>query len=165
MRNKKTIAAILIAVLVVVLGIGGYFVLNKEEKTVISEIPTTEPGTTPDQQTITGQGSDVTQPTAGTEKPEVIRTVSLGDEVTLRENETVILDQPEVSVKVIRFINSPCPSGVQCIWSGQAVSFELKVGDRVYKAPLGNLSSDAPYNVTIKDTDYQTFATFVISSK
>lgn len=160
--KKNTVIAVSITALIIFLGIAGYFVLNKEQKTVISEIPVTETPASTEQQVISSQDSETD--TTG-DSAEIIKTVSLGDEITLGENETVILNQPEVSIKVVRFINSPCPSGVQCIWSGQAVSFELRVGDKVYKAPMGDLSNDAPYDVTVKSTDYKTFATFVINSK
>ena len=163
--KKNTVVAVSITALIIFLGIAGYFVLNKEQKTVISEIPAGETTGSADQQIISNQNPEDIQTDTVGDSAGIVKTVSLGDEITLGENETVILNQPEVSIKVVRFINSPCPSGVQCIWSGQAVSFELRVGDKVYKAPMGTLSSDAPYDVTVKSTDYKTFATFVINSK
>ena len=91
-------------------------------------------------------------------------TVSLDEEFTLTKGETARVDDLNVFLKVQDFIYSPCPQDAQCIWIGQAVVFDLTVDGKVYTAPLGYLSLDAPYTVKIKKTDYQTYATFVINT-
>ena len=56
------------------------------------------------------------------------------------------------SLRITQFVNSPCPEGARCIWSGLAVRWEL--------TPPG-----APYDVTVKESDYRTYAVFLVAAK
>src|SRR3989344_3996186 len=82
----------------------------------------------------------------------------LGEEFTLRKCETAHIRNTDVSLKVTGFIYSPCPSGVVCIWSGQAVNYEFKVGDKSFV----NSYDKTPYDVVMRKSDYKTYATFVV---
>lgn len=69
----------------------------------------------------------------------------------------------DVSIVVTGFVYSPCPPDVQCVWSGLAVLYELRVGDQVYASnQTGAPPEGAPYGVMIQDTDYQTYATLTV---
>ena len=114
-------------------------------------IPTTLPSTTPTQKPTTNSGSST-------------MTVSLAQEFTLKKGETAQVKGLNVFLKIKDFIYSPCPKGSQCIWSGLAVVYELTVDGKVYNASMGNLPPETPYNVLVKDTDYKTYATFVINT-
>ena len=61
-------------------------------------------------------------------------------------------------LRITKFINSPCPKGAQCIWSGQAVMTELTVDGKI--VPSG--AKDSPYDITGKDSDYTTYAIFIV---
>lgn len=91
------------------------------------------------------------------------KTVSLGEEFLLKKGQTAQLQGLDVSLTVTGFINSPCPAGTQCFWSGQAVSYKLKADGQTYTASAGHLPPGAPYDVKITKSDYQTYATFFIS--
>ncbi|MBU0569700.1 hypothetical protein KKB40_02870 [Patescibacteria group bacterium] len=135
MNKKGFVNVAIIVVIIVIVGIAGYFVLNKQSS---SPIPTP-----------TDLGARAI-------------TVSLGEEFTLKKGGTARLGNLDVFLKVKDFIYSPCPKGSQCVWSGLAVVYELTVDRKVYDAPLGNLPPEAPYNVLVKNTDYKTYADFVI---
>ncbi len=91
---------------------------------------------------------------------------SYGEKFRLGEGETAFSDDDEdLLITVNSFINSPCPEGAQCLWSGKAVSYELFTKDKIYHAPMGILPEDVPYEVKITDSDYKTYAEFVINKK
>lgn len=132
--NQKGFANIVIIIgIIIIAGIAGYFILNKQS---LPPTPTPTP--------------------AGT------LTVSLGEEFTLKKGGTARVKDLNVFLKLKDFIYSPCPKGVQCVWSGLAVIYELSVDEKVYDAPLGNLPPKAPYEVLVKNTDFKTYANFVI---
>ncbi len=105
------------------------------------------------------------------ESPETIvsdsaeKTASLGEVFALHRGESMRIKGSDVSLRVDGFVNSPCPKGSQCVWSGLAVQYTLFAGGKVYEAPRGQLSADAPFVVRVWDTDYETFAAFVIDHK
>lgn len=90
--------------------------------------------------------------------------VNLGEEFTLKKGEAAKIRGLNVTLTVTGFIYSPCPEGSQCFWSGLAVEYELSVNGNIYKSSFGNLPSEAPYRVFIKDSDYKTYATLVIDT-
>ena len=137
MNPKRFVSVVIIIGVIVIAGIAGYFVLNKQ-----SSPPTPTPPPT---------GSDTR-----------VITVSLGEEFTLKKGETARVKDLNVFLKLKDFIYSPCPKGARCIWSGLAVVYELTVDGKVYSAPMGNPSPETPYNVLVKNTDYKTYATFII---
>lgn len=89
---------------------------------------------------------------------------SLDSEITLKKGESVTLGEDNVSLKLTGFINSPCPKGAQCIWSGLSVLYDVTVAGVTYSGSERSVL-DIPYVITIKDSDYESFAVFVISKK
>lgn len=89
--------------------------------------------------------------------------VELGSSFTLRKGEEVRVKDTDASVRLVELIYSPCPQGAQCIWSGLGVKFELVVGNKTYSSSLDGFLSGAPYDVRIVETDYQTFARFLVT--
>lgn len=159
MKHQKGFAniAFIIGILVIA-GIAGYFVLSLQ--TTISPVPTPTPtstSTTPTQTPTTESGSSTI-------------TVSLGEEFTLKKGETAQVNGLSAFLKVNDFIYSPCPKGLQCIWSGLDVIYDLTVDGKVYGSHRSDLDNpphktlyEAPYDVLVKGSDYKTYATFAIN--
>ncbi len=82
----------------------------------------------------------------------------LGKAFRLEKGRTASIDGGKALLRIVKFINSPCPKGARCIWSGQAVDFELTVGGK----PVPRGAKDAPYDVETKDSDYATYAVFMV---
>ncbi len=85
-----------------------------------------------------------------------------GEEFMLRRGQEAVIKGYNISLILKGFIYSPCPEGSQCIWSGLAATYELIYEGRIYEAPLGYLPPDAPLSVFIKESDYKTYAVFLI---
>jgi len=98
----------------------------------------------------------------GSNSEKEVKIVNFGEEFTLFKGESAQINELNVSLKLNDFIYSPCPKGVMCVWSGLAVVYELNVNGTIYVAPESYLPQETPYNVFINNTDYKTFATFVI---
>jgi len=88
---------------------------------------------------------------------------TLGTEFRINNGETRYLRGTDASLTIARFINSPCPEGAQCVWSGLAVNFEIRKGDTVCQSGMGNPSWECPLDVFVKESDYQTYAVVVVS--
>lgn len=82
----------------------------------------------------------------------------LGGEFRLGKDETARIADGRASLRITKFINSPCPKNAQCVWSGLAVMTELRVDGKV--VPPG--AKDTPYDVVVKGSDYRTYAVFVV---
>lgn len=82
----------------------------------------------------------------------------LGKEFRLKKGEVAALAGTKATVRIVKFINSPCPKGAYCVWSGQAVYTELTVDGKVYDLK----SKDWPYEVLVKDSDYTTWALLLV---
>jgi len=80
--------------------------------------------------------------------------VELGKEFRLKKGEVASLEGGRALLRIVKFINSPCPKGAYCVWSGQAVITELTVGGKV--VPPG--AKNYPYAILVKESDYKTFA-------
>ncbi len=88
-----------------------------------------------------------------------------GDSVTLGKGDSADY-VGDVSVTVTDFVYSPCPADAQCIWSGLAVIYELRVGDAVYpSSQTGVMPAEAPYLIELLDSDHQTYATLTVRQK
>ncbi len=86
-------------------------------------------------------------------------TVELGKEFVLRKEQVAAFKGTEAAVRVTGFINSPCPKGVRCVWSGQAVNLEFTVAD-------STVSLDAfPFQIKTLDSDYKTRARLKASKR
>jgi hypothetical protein len=84
--------------------------------------------------------------------------VELGKEFRLKKGEIAGIDGGKAFLKIVKFINSPCPKGAYCIWSGQVVITELTVDGKVVQPG----AKDSPYDVTVVDSDYKTFAVLLV---
>ena len=87
--------------------------------------------------------------------------VELGKEFRLKKREIAAIVGGQATLKITKFINSPCPKGAYCIWSGQAVITELTVNGKVVPPK----AKDFPYDITVKESDYRTFAVLVVDEK
>lgn len=77
----------------------------------------------------------------------------LGKPFVLRKLQAADLKGTDASIRIMGFINSPCPKGARCVWSGQAVHLELTVAGSTVA-----LDGNAPYSVDILSSDYKTRA-------
>lgn len=84
--------------------------------------------------------------------------VELGKPFRLEKAEVAYLPGKRASLRIEKFIDSPCPTGAYCVWSGQAVIPELTVDGKVMRSG----AKDAPYDVEVKESDYKTYAVFVV---
>ncbi len=92
-------------------------------------------------------------------------TVSLGEKFTLKKGGIARVKDRDATLQLKDFIYSPCPKNVQCIWSGLAVIYELTVNGKTYDSSFGNPPQGAPYDVSVVESDYKTYATFIITKK
>ena len=81
--------------------------------------------------------------------------VELGKAFRLKKGEIAAIEGGRATLRIVKFINSPCPKGARCIWSGQAVITELTVDGKV-------VPKDWPYDVATQDSDYKTFAVLLV---
>ena len=65
------------------------------------------------------------------------------------------------TVRITKFINSPCPKGARCIWSGQTVITELTLDGKVVPPD----AKDFPYDITVKNSDYKTYAALIVAER
>ena len=84
--------------------------------------------------------------------------VALGQEFRLEKGGVARIARSRDSIRITGFVNSPCPKGAMCVWSGLAVLTELTVNGKVL--PQG--SKDSPYDVTVNDSDYRSYALLVV---
>jgi len=148
MNQKESLSITIVLGIVLVAGIVGYLVFD--QRTTTSPVPTSTP--TPAQ-------TPTTNPDFST------ITVSLGQEFTLKKGETARVKDSDVFLRVKDFIYSPCPRDSQCIWNGMAVIYEISVEGKIYNVSTGSLPQEVPYDVFIKNTNYKTYATFVINAR
>lgn len=80
-------------------------------------------------------------------------TAELGKAFVLRKNQSARLKGTDASIRLTGFVNSPCPKGVRCVWSGLAVNLELTVSGATVP-----LNASAPYLVEVLSSDYKTRA-------
>jgi hypothetical protein len=91
-------------------------------------------------------------PAASCASPRTIKT-ELGKEFVLRKGQRAELARTDASIRIVDFINSPCPKGARCVWSGQKVNLELTVAGATVP-----LNGQAPYSVEVLSSDYKTRA-------
>ena len=87
-------------------------------------------------------------------------TASLGQRFTIGETHFTIIEEEGLEVRVLEFINSSCPEGAYCTWTGKRVDIEFtKDNEIVYKS--FDLEDDFRfvfgYKVTMLKTDYETY--------
>lgn len=92
-------------------------------------------------------------PAAASAAPKAVK-AEFGKEFRLGKYQRAELKGSDAAVRITGFINSPCPKGARCVWSGQAVHLELTAGGKV--VPLE--SPDSPYRVETLKSDYKSYA-------
>lgn len=86
----------------------------------------------------------------------------LGENFSIYQGETAQVKNEKVSLTLTGFINSPCPAGTQCIWSGQQVHYELDVDGKKYGIGKNLSLENSPYTVAIVESDYEKSAVMKI---
>lgn len=87
-----------------------------------------------------------------------IKIVKLNEEIILEKGETAKIDGEETYLTIKKFTNSPTPEGTQSIWSGQGVTYELKIGDVTYISDIqGIFNEKIIYKVKTLESDYETY--------
>lgn len=137
--NQKGFANIVLIVLVVILvGTVGYLAFNQKSSTSTpTPLPTPVPG--PKNNTVS---------------------ISLGQQFTLKKAQVAKIADTGLGIEITAFYNSPCPAGVQCVWSGVGIGFEYRFNGQVQKGI--NLVQAFGYQTTIVKTDHETYANLVV---
>ncbi len=126
--NQKGFANILLIVLVVILaGTVGYLAFNQKSSTSTS-IPSPTPSPSP---TTTPSPTPSPTPAPGPKNNTV--SVSLGQQFTLKKGQVAKIADTGLEIEITAFYNSPCPAGVQCVWSGVGIGFEYRFNGQVQK--------------------------------
>lgn len=97
-----------------------------------------------------------------------LKTVNLNEELLLKKNETVKLNEKEVYLTIKDFTSSPVPKDAQTIWSGMGITYELKINDKTYTSNMMGVFEEynsIPYDIVLKDSDYKTFVKIIIKEK
>ncbi|MEQ1918297.1 MAG: hypothetical protein ABL955_03795 [Elusimicrobiota bacterium] len=87
--------------------------------------------------------------------------IVLGKAFRLKKGEIAAIPGGRATLRIAKFINSPCPKGAHCIWSGQAVITELTVDGKIVPPS----AKDSPYDITVKNSDYKSFAVLIVDAK
>ena len=89
-------------------------------------------------------------------KVRVLPVLPRGAEVSLRQGVLARVAGSDVLLKVTAFVDSPCPAGAWCFWSGRSVEATW------YRAGQARRASDGGeafgYRLEIADSDYKTYA-------
>jgi hypothetical protein len=87
--------------------------------------------------------------------------VSLGEEFVLHEKQCAAIEGVDLVVEVVAFYNSPCPDGMECVWSGVGIQFRYRHAGEVQAGTT--LVQAFGYQTTILDTDHETFVRLTIT--
>ncbi|MBP9715170.1 MAG: hypothetical protein KBD52_01625 [Candidatus Pacebacteria bacterium] len=107
------------------------------------------------------------------------KTINLGTEFSIKKGEKVVIENHYgATFKLTDFYYHPCPEGAQCIWSGLDVFYEIQLpevknsdGSIMQKAKLFvkneplQSTKDMPFSITVKDSDYKTYAKVILQSQ
>jgi hypothetical protein len=85
---------------------------------------------------------------------------SLGQQFTLKKGQTATIAGTGLEIEITNFINSPCPKGAQCFWSGLGVEFTYRLNGQEQKGM--NLAEAFGFHTTIVNTDYEKSATLTV---
>ncbi|MCX6752740.1 MAG: hypothetical protein NTW62_00090 [Candidatus Nomurabacteria bacterium] len=106
----------------------------------------------------------------------ITQTVKIGEEFTIKKGEKVsVSDAYRGDFTLTNFYYHPCPPNAACIWSGLDIFYQIHFPEIknisgvvqqqeqffLKDKPLQNMT-DTPYRVTIKDSDYKTYAKIVL---
>ena len=86
--------------------------------------------------------------------------VSLGQQFTLKKDQVAKIVDTSLEVEITAFYNSPCPTGVQCIWSGVGIGFEYRFNGQAQNGI--NLVQVFGYQTTIVGTNHETYANLIV---
>ena len=62
----------------------------------------------------------------------------LGENITLYQNESILIAEIPLSIRVLTITDSRCPSDVVCVWAGQA-SVVFKIDSTTFKLLIGKV--------------------------
>ena len=88
-----------------------------------------------------------------------LNSVSLGQQFTLHQNESVSIGNTGLEIKITKFYNEPCTG--QCIWSGVGIEFEYLLNGQVKHGI--NLVQAFGYKTTIVETDNGSYAKLIVN--
>lgn len=88
-----------------------------------------------------------------------IRYIHLNEEVVLKKGESALITDENIKITITGFINSPCPKGVECIWEGLAVLYDVYVDDKKLDV------NESKYMIEIIKSDYKTYAKLMVTNK
>ncbi len=175
MQQKGFINIFIIVAFVIGLTVAGYLAWSQKSKPApqasdISSATTTPVEEAPIPDEIIPIPVDISQ--AASSSAQVVQSTSgtvsvdFGQDFILKKGQTARIKGQDISLVIKNFINSPCPKGAQCIWSGLAVVYELRINGKVYDADAhGGPPPMAPYDVIVKESDYKTYAKFLIGRR
>lgn len=79
----------------------------------------------------------------------------LDSSFVLHEGQSAFFRKENLSLKILKFYNSPCPKGANCIWSGVGVEMEcIRNRDTIRGI---DLNSAFGYRIHILETDHEKF--------
>lgn len=87
----------------------------------------------------------------------------LGESFRLTKGDSATIKGTELTIKVTGFINSPCPENAVCVWSGQAVEYDVTYKNELL--PNNFDRNTLPYNIHWPTSDYKTWAEFTVTKK
>ncbi len=107
----------------------------------------------------------ISSPASMSQPENNVVSVSLGQQFVLKQGQVARVVGTDLEIEITKFYNSPCPPGMQCIWSGVGIEFEYRFNGEVKKgrniAP-SQLVQVFGYKITIVGTDHETYANLVI---
>ena len=87
-------------------------------------------------------------------------TVPLGYNFTLNKGQTAKIGNTGLEVTITGFINSGCPAGAECFWSGQGIEFEYRFNGETLSGM--DLVQAFGFEVTVVESDYETYASLIV---
>lgn len=86
--------------------------------------------------------------------------LTLGGPAVLRKKDGwARVGKSAAEIRISGFIDSPCPKGARCVWSGQSVSLEYRVDGATVAATAW------PYELKVVASDYKTKATVLATER
>lgn len=85
--------------------------------------------------------------------------ISFGEKFSLEKGDIAYLRDINAELYLKGFTYSPCPEGMQCVWSGLAVHYEFRVNGKIYTdaEPLS-----IPYEIEVGKSDFKSFSEFTV---
>ena len=82
--------------------------------------------------------------------------VELGQEFELKKGQRAGVAGTGFELTILNFFNSPCPPGVQCVWSGIGIEFEYRYNGQLKRGI--NLVKAFGYQTDVIRSDYESYA-------